>query len=83
MPRYYFDTDDGFTSHHDDTGQELPNAKAARREAVAVLPAMACDKLPNGDRRDLDVRVRNEANTLIYTASLSFVGEWHVTPLAA
>jgi hypothetical protein len=37
MPRYYFHIREGSTLTRDLEGQELPDAEAARREAIAAL----------------------------------------------
>ncbi|MCJ2067576.1 hypothetical protein MKK75_01950 [Methylobacterium sp. J-030] len=78
MPHFFFDTDDGNFRHQDDEGFELPSIDAARIEALDALPDMARNKLPNRDRRTYSVRVRNEDGTVVYSASLDLVGEWHV-----
>ena len=77
MPRYFFDTNDGDMLDLDDVGLDLTDHEAARREAIAALPDMARDKLPDGDRRNFSVRVRDEAGAAIYSASLALTGEWH------
>ena len=82
MSRYFFDTDDGDYRAQDDEGMELPDAEAARVAAVDALPDMARDKLPDGDRRTFSVQVRDEGGTVIYTARLDLIGEWHI-PRAA
>ena len=78
MPRYFFDTNDGDQFADDDVGLELSDPEAARRAAITALPDMAYDKLPDGDRRDFSVRVRDEAGNTIYSASLTLNGEWHI-----
>lgn len=77
MSRYFFDTDDGDFRSQDDEGIELSDAEAARLAALDVLPDMARDKLPDGDRRTFSVRVRDEAGAVLYSATLDLVGEWH------
>ena len=78
MPHYFFDTNDGDMLDEDDVGLEFPDPESARRAAIAALPDMARDRLPDGDRRNFSVRVRDEAGTVLYAASLSLVGEWHI-----
>ena len=82
MPRYFFDTNDGDMFAEDDEGLEFPDSEAARRAAVAALPDLARDKLPDGDRRDFTVSVRDEAGMIVYSASLNLNGEWHTSPSA-
>lgn len=76
MPRYFFDSDDGDLHVIDDEGQEALDAAAARDLALSLLPHMARDKLPDGDRRNFQVRVRDERGDVIYTADLTLRGEW-------
>ena len=76
VPRFFIDTDDGDLAVPDDTGQDLPNAQAARRLALATFPDMTDDHLPNGDRRTFSVRVRDADGTPIYAAELVLTGEW-------
>ena len=80
MPRFFIDSDDGDMSVIDDEGYELQDAQAARTMAIDVLPDMARQKIPDGDCRDFTVRVRDENGTVLYTATLSLIGEWIVTP---
>ena len=74
MPRFFIDTDDGDVHIHDDEGFDLADAEAARREAMTVLPDMARDKLPDGDRRTFVATVRDDAGSVVYSATLTLVG---------
>ena len=76
MPKYYFDLYDGTSFTRDPHGLELANRSEARREAISVLPDMARDVLPDGDRRDFTVDVRTAAGEVVYTATLSLAGRW-------
>ena len=76
MPRFFFDTDDGERQDRDDEGQELPDMEAARKAAIGVLPDMARDVLPDGDRRDFTTSVRTEHDDVVFRAKLSLVAEW-------
>lgn len=77
MPRYFFDIDDtGQQMLHDDEGSELPGADQARLEALAVLPDLARDELPDGDRRAFTVVVRDDNGRSIFRATLSLHAEW-------
>ena len=78
MPRYFFDTDNGDLLVQDDEGIDLPDAKAARTIGIDALSDMTRDRLPVGDRRSFGVRVRDERGTVLYSASLDMVGEWHI-----
>jgi hypothetical protein len=71
MPRYFFDTSDGDSSVRDDEGVECNNLEEVGAQAVAALSDMASDKLPDGDRREFVVEVRNESGRSILRATLS------------
>ena len=75
MPRFFFDTYDGETFIPDDRGVVLEDLEQAKDEAVLGLPDMARDTLPDGDRRDYVVEVRDEAGRKVWRASLSLVVE--------
>ena len=51
MAIFYIDTDNGDARHRDNTGVELEDREAARKVVLRALPAMAMEKLPDGDRR--------------------------------
>jgi hypothetical protein len=76
MPRYFIDTDDNHTLVIDDEGEELPDDNAARRSALAALPDMARDKMPDGDHRTFCASARNVTGEVVYTATLTLVGAW-------
>jgi hypothetical protein len=71
MPRYFFDTTDTGLSQIDDVGTELIDLEAARGEALAMLAGIARDELPDGDAREFVVRIRDDAGSILLTASLS------------
>ena len=70
------DTNDDDTPVEDDEGQDLADAEAARKIALAALPDMARDKMPNGDHRTFCASVRDQTGVVIYEASLTLVGTW-------
>ena len=76
MPRYFIDTHDDDTLVEDEEGQELPNAEAAWRAALAALPDMARDKVQDGKDRTFCASIRDEAGTVLYKATLSLTGKW-------
>jgi hypothetical protein len=80
MPRYFFDIDDGDQRSLDHEGMEMPDVWAAREGAIAVLPDVARDVLPDGDRREMVSTVRDESGTVVYIATLSLVGGWKIDP---
>lgn len=71
MLRYYFYTQDGDFSAGDDEGVECANMDEAGALAVKALPDMARDVLPDGDRRDFIIEVRDETGKPVLRATLS------------
>jgi hypothetical protein len=58
MPRYFFHVREGGEISKDSEGQELPNADAARREAIAASREILGDKLLHGgslDHRTIEI----------------------------
>jgi hypothetical protein len=58
MPHYYFHVREGSTLSRDEEGQDLPNAEAARREAIAANREMLGEKLLHGgslDHRSIEI----------------------------
>ena len=76
MPHFYFDIDDGLCVHIDEDGVILPDAQAARDEALDILPRITRESLPVGDGRTYSSSVRDESGKVIYRAPLSLVAEW-------
>lgn len=77
---YYFDIDDGALATEDEDGIELHHPRDVRNHAIAVLPNLARDVLPDGDRREFTVTVRDDGNRSIFRASLSFRAGWLIDP---
>lgn len=76
MPRFFFDLDDGQERTVDSVGVELPNLAEVRRKAIAVLPDLAREELPDGDRRVFVCQARNDGGIVVFIATLSLVAEW-------
>lgn len=74
MPRYFFDISDrGF--HRDEEGSECADYEGARALAMRSLPEIARFAIPSdGDNQAFTVLVRDEAGTVVYTATLTFAG---------
>lgn len=74
MPRYFFDIhSNGF--QRDQEGVECDDVEAARIEAMRSLPEIGMWAIPNdGDNQAFTVMVRDETNTIVYTATLTFAG---------
>ncbi|WP_262266330.1 DUF6894 family protein [Microvirga yunnanensis] len=76
MHRFYFDIHDGERFTRDEVGSLCQGRKAMRDAAIKVLPDIARDELPDGDRRDFMVEVRNEDGHYLFRATLSLAAEW-------
>ena len=63
---------DGDEQQKDDTGLDMADRQAARLAAKDALPDIARDVLPDGDRREMAVRVRDETGRAILTEGLLF-----------
>lgn len=77
MPRYFIESDDDDRLILDEAGVDLDDDGAARIYALAALPDMARDKIPDGDHRIFSVAVRDATGRIIYRASLTMQGEWY------
>lgn len=73
--RFYFDVKDG-KHGRDDTGTELPDRYTARAEALAVLPPIAEEILPDERISSVSVTVRDANHKPIFHASLALVEDW-------
>ena len=71
MPRYHFDIHDGVRFTMDETGVELDGLKAARQEAARMLGELAREILPEGERRDAVIEVKDEIGQRVLVAKLS------------
>lgn len=76
MPRFFIDTEDGDTTLRDDEGEDYVDLAEARLAAIASLPGMADEKLPDGEHRVFKATVRDEASEIVYVATLTFHGDW-------
>lgn len=71
MPRFFFDTYDGRVFVGDNEGQELESLGVARAVAQKVVVDMAQDELPDGNRRDFMVSVKDEDGIEVLKVSMS------------
>ena len=76
MPRYFFDLTDRQGFHRDEFGVECASAQEARDQAVCLLPDIARSEMPNGDRHDIRVQMRDESEVVVYDATLSLRAGW-------
>ena len=79
MARYFFDAFDGKKVMRDEVGIELDNVERVRTEAVDALPDIARDELPD-DESVFAVQARDEQGRIVFTATLTFKGEWNPPP---
>ncbi len=70
MPRYFFDIHDGERSTTDEVGMELDGIEAARQETSRTLGEIARDILPDGDRREVVIEVKDETGQRVLVANL-------------
>jgi hypothetical protein len=75
MPRFFFDIHDGEDFTPDHVGMELEGLEAAKAEAKKTLPDIVKDEMPDGDRRDFTVVVKNEVGHEVLRVTLSLVVE--------
>jgi hypothetical protein len=75
MPRFFFDIHDGEDFTPDRQGLELDGLEAAKAEAKKTLPEIVKDEMPEGDRRDFTVDVKNAAGQIVWRVTLSLVVE--------
>ncbi len=71
MPLYFIDTSDQNRTFHDETGLQFPDLGSAKRAAIAALPDMARDELPDGDHRVFSTTVRDAEGRTLVEASLT------------
>ena len=83
MPTYYIDVYDNDEMTGDDDGIELDSLYEARQQAIAILPDLARDKLPDGDRHTFKVVVKCREGRVRYVASLTLNGGWVEPPAYA
>lgn len=76
MPRYFFDIHDGDRFTPDYTGSELESFQAAKAEAKKTLPDIVKGEMPDGDRRDFVVVVKDEVGHELLRVTLSLAVEY-------
>jgi hypothetical protein len=75
MPRFFFDIHDGEAFTPDREGLDLDGLEAAKEEAKKTLTEIVKDEMPDGDRRDFTVDVKNAAGQIVWRVTLSLVVE--------
>jgi hypothetical protein len=76
MAIFFFDTFDGETLIKDLDGMSCSSTKELQDSAVAALPDMAREKLPDGLQRNFWVRVRDANNQQVFEASMTLSAQW-------
>jgi hypothetical protein len=74
MPRYYFDVVDGTQIDRDDQGIEYRDIAEARIAAMDGLGDLTREILPDGSRRIVVVKIRDEAGEYVYACKVDFQG---------
>jgi len=72
MPQYRFVIDDGAELTLGDERMDLPNDHAAATEARKAIGELALELLNDGIQGEIRVAVENEAEEVVYQASLVF-----------
>jgi hypothetical protein len=75
VPRFFFDIHDGEDFTPDREGLDLDDLEAAKAEAKRTLPEIVKDEMPDGDRRDFTVDVKDAAGQIVWWVTLSLVVE--------
>jgi hypothetical protein len=75
VPRFFFDIHDGKAFTPDRVGLDLDSLEAAKDEAKKTLPDIVKDEMPDGDRRDFTVDVKDVAGQIVWRITLSLVVE--------
>jgi hypothetical protein len=75
MPRFFFDIHDGENFTPDREGLDLDDLDAAKAEAKKTLPEIVKEEMPDGDRRDFTVDVKDVAGQVVWRVTLLLVVE--------
>lgn len=75
MPYYFIDFQDGDDLQPDKDGYEMESFAQARAEAIASLPQVVKDELPDGEHRTFAVTLHDQEGVAVYCATLTFRGE--------
>jgi len=76
MPRFYFDIDDGERLTTDAEGVVCRDLGSVRDSAISILPDVAREELPDGDRRVFVCKARDEGGAVVFIATLTLIAEW-------
>jgi Domain of unknown function (DUF6894) len=70
MPRFFFDISYCGSYHEDEVGVELAGLDEAKDQALQTLPDVAKYDIPDGNRRDCIITVRDETGRRVLIARL-------------
>jgi hypothetical protein len=76
VPLYFFDIAGSGGTSPDPSGIDLLDDSEARDQAIALLPDIARNELPDGDQHKFVATARNERGEVVYEASLALHGTW-------
>ncbi len=76
MPRFFFDVKDGDHSTHDEEGDVYQDKEAARKIALLSLAEIVDSLMPDGNRREITIKMRDETGKEIFVARMSLTAEW-------
>lgn len=72
MALYYFDVDDNGTVYPDDEGTDCDIFDQVKEEAIRALVEMIQERLPDGDRHRMMIKVRDDGGGVVLQVSLNF-----------
>ncbi|MEQ8256803.1 MULTISPECIES: DUF6894 family protein [Roseovarius] len=75
MAHFYFDVNDGRKRSVDDYGVTYNTKDEAKQAAMRELSLIIRDDLPDGERANYVVTVRDETSTPIYVVMAAVMGE--------
>jgi hypothetical protein len=73
--RYYFDVDDGASIAKDKEGLALDGLESVHQEVLRALPEVVRGLLPDDERRDFVIEVKDETGQTVLRAKLSLTVE--------
>jgi hypothetical protein len=75
VPRYFFDIHDDVSAVSDTEGEVCASPDEAGRRAAQILSEIALHNSSQNGRSELLALVRDEAERVVFTATLSIVGK--------
>lgn len=72
MQRFYFDISLNNDVKEDSEGVELPDDKAARREAVMTIASIAAEAIPQDGPLNIAISVTDQREVQVFRARVTF-----------